>query len=248
MYAQNTPGTLTFTFTTPKHTTGNYNTSGNFVLAAWIETTSGTFVKTKMRYVGTSTADHLPAWAGKAGCPSSTQAASTACNRVDATTGATLTTFTAKTFTWDGKNTNGTANGSVVADGNYRVALQETWGHGTATTTRYFNFVKGIAVDSQTPASDATFTNISLVWTPDLLAVDETPQKKSVEIYPNPATTSFTVVGENIRNLNIFDTGGKLVKSLPSSNSYDVSELPAGVYFIEINTDKDKIVQKLIKK
>ncbi|NBX28636.1 MAG: hypothetical protein EBR55_10435 [Chitinophagia bacterium] len=60
-----TQGTLTWSFTPTSHTgfAGTRN-----VLAVWIETSTGTFVKTKMRYVGGGTDDHLPTWAAKAGC------------------------------------------------------------------------------------------------------------------------------------------------------------------------------------
>lgn len=247
--AQNTQGTLTFTFTTPKHTSGNYVSDGRYVLAAWIETSTGTFVKTKIRNVGPSTDDHLPVWGTAAGCANPTAVtATTGCNTTDATTGATLTTFTAKTFTWDGKNTSGTANGTVVPDGTYRVALQETWGHGSSTTTRYFTFTKGTAKDSQTPASDTNFTNISLVWTPANLAVEDI-SKKSVALYPNPATTNFVVDSKDeIKSVKILDEQGKVVKTYNKSEKYDISELGFGVYFVEILTNKESITQKLIKK
>ena len=158
LFAQ-TAGTLTFTFTQVAHSPcyqSNYN-----VLAAWIETSSGTFVKTKLRYCcGGNTLDHLPTWSVNAGGTSSN---SSAANKTDATTGSTLHGFGTKTFTWDGKNVNGTSNGTLVADGTYKVAIQETWNHGGGNTvTTYYTFTKGPAADHQTPATDANFSTISL--------------------------------------------------------------------------------------
>lgn len=82
-----TPGTLTFTFTQVAHSpcyTGSRN-----VLAVWIQTSSGAFVKTKLRNAGGSTSDHLPTWAVNSG-GTAANCMSSACNKTDATTGATL--------------------------------------------------------------------------------------------------------------------------------------------------------------
>ena len=102
----------------------SFSTNGAYVLAVWIETSTGTFVKTKLRYVGGGTDDHLATWGKAAGCVNTTAVtATTGCNVTDATTGATQTTFPSRTVTWDGKNTNGTANGTTVADGTYSCLL-----------------------------------------------------------------------------------------------------------------------------
>ena len=154
-----TQGTLTWSFTPTSHT--GFSGDARHVLAVWIETSTGTFVKTKIRNVGPSTNDHLPTWAAKAGCASTTNAVGSGCNTTDATTGATLTSYATRTGTWDGKNVNGAVNGTTVADGAYRLAVQQTWNHGSsATTTVYYNFTKGTSPDHQTPAADANFSGI----------------------------------------------------------------------------------------
>ncbi len=166
-----TPGTLTFTFTEASHSlSSTYNYNAQHVLAVWIQNTTGTgtgtFVKTKLRNVGSGTKDHLPTWAVNAG-GSANNATSSLCNVTDATTGATLSSWSTKTITWDGKNVNGSSNGTVVADGTYKVTIQSTWNHGTSgTTTKSYTFTKGPNSDIQTPASDANFTTISLQWIP----------------------------------------------------------------------------------
>ena len=90
-----TLGFLTFTFT-PVTKAPCYSGSRN-VLAVWIQTGSFSFVKTKIRNAGGSTADHLPSWAANSG-GSASNCMSAACNVVDATTGATLASFTPKTL------------------------------------------------------------------------------------------------------------------------------------------------------
>ena len=57
-----TPGTLTFTFTEIAKTP-TYNGNSQHVIAVWVQTSVGAFIKTKLRYAGGVTADHLPTWA-----------------------------------------------------------------------------------------------------------------------------------------------------------------------------------------
>lgn len=241
-----TAGTLTCTFTPVAHT-GSYGTKS--VLAVWIQTSTGTFVKTKMRYVGTGTDDHLPTWGGNAGCANPTAvAATTGCNVTDATTGATLSSYTTKSFTWDGKNVSGTVNGTTVADGAYRVAIEETWTHGTSgTAVRYLNFTKGATADHQTPANDANFTNITLDWVPTAMSVDENiAQQPKVEIFPNPSNGIFTLdIQSSIKTLNVYNVLGQQVYTEEFTNdttgttkTLDFSDWNAGVYFVKVSNDK----------
>jgi len=250
-----TAGTLTFTFTTPKHATGNYLSSGAYVLAVWIETSTGTFVKTKLRYVGGGTDDHLPTWGKAAGCVNTTAVtATTGCNVTDATTGATQTTFPSRTVTWDGKNTNGTANGTTVADGTYRVAIQETWGHGTSTATRYITFTKGVAIDSQTPAADGNFTAISLKWTPAALGTSDVSLRPQLLIAPNP---SKGIINMNLKNesnyIIVYSLDGKIVyqedlknANITANKELDLSFLQNGEYIVSVSNAYGSSYNKII--
>lgn len=240
LYSQ-TDGTLTFTFTPVSHS-GNWGAKHN--LAVWIQTNSGAFVKTKMRYVGSGTSDHLPTWGANAGCASSTNANSSTCNTTDATTGATLNSYSTKTFTWDGKNVNGTANGTTVADGTYRVAVEETWNHGTSgTTVRYFTFTKGTATDHQTPANDSNFTNITLDWVPTTAGVaDVNLNEPKVYVYPNPSNGLFMLdIQSEIKYINVFNVLGEKMyqEELTTENNNTTKELNftsfvAGLYYVQV--------------
>ena len=157
-----TQGVLTCSFLPVTQTSG-YQIPRN-VLAVWIQDSIGGFVKTKLRYVGGGTNDHLPAWAVNSGGPSN-NALSALCNRVDATAGATLPSFSAKSFTWDGKGVNGTVNGTVVPDGTYKVTLQQTWGHLSNQTALYsYTFYKGPCDDLQTPPDNTNITGVRISW------------------------------------------------------------------------------------
>jgi hypothetical protein len=237
IFAQ-TAGTFTFTFTTPKHTTGNYETNGRYALAVWIEscTTCGsgttvgtsTYVRTKIRNWGGNTSDHLPTWVSKSG--SST---------TNAATGATLSTFVAKTITWDGKNAAQTA---AMPDGNYRVCIQETWGHGAGTATRYFPFTKGVATDSQTPTADTNFTAITLLWQPTL-ATDTFSTNPEAVIYPNPTSGFFTIDFKNeVNNIKVINLLGAVILdekvdlvNAGTSKNIDLSNYSNGMYIVNVS-------------
>ena len=161
-----TSGTLTFNFTEVSKSTGQtYGSLGKHVLAVWIQANSGTFTKSRMRYAANGTADHLPTWAVNSGGTSGNCMA-TACNKVGATTGASLSSFAARSFTWDGTDATAVV-GALVPDGIYKVTIEETWNHGTtATAVRSFTFTKGPNSDIQSPTADANFSGISLQWIP----------------------------------------------------------------------------------
>lgn len=73
-----------------------------------------------------------------------------------------------------------------------------------------------------------------------------------IKIYPNPVTDSFSIKlpgNLKIKEIEIFDTSGKLVKnSISQSDKIDVSYLSSGIYFIKAKTDKGIFVSKFIKK
>lgn len=240
-----TGGTLSFSFTPTAHT--GYSGYKN-VLAVWIQTGSGSFVKTRLRYVGWGTADHLPTWATNSG--GSSNNAMTGCNTVSATTGATLTSFSTKTITWDGTD----VNGNVVADGTYKVTIQETWNHGGGTTTRSFTFTKGSSSDSQTPSNDGNFTNISLTWTPSATTgvEDNTSEFPVFELFPNPATDLITVNYSNSNSVKIINELGDVVYSTNLSSSQigtktiDMSSFARGLYHVLLINDKGTIAKKVI--
>lgn len=243
-----TAGTLAFSFTEATQAS-TYQSTGKHVIAVWIQTSAGGFVKTKLRRAGGGTADHLPTWAVNAGGTSGNCLA-TSCNVVSASTGASLSSFGARSITWDGTD----ASGNLVADGTYRVAIQETWNHGTTgTATRYINFTKGAAADVQTPASDANFTGISLSWTPSAAGIEENPStEKPVKIYPNPSSNGvFNVEFSQAEKMKVVNVLGVTIyeeKISPNETkkTVDLSKFSNGVYFICLTEGNDTNEHRVI--
>jgi hypothetical protein len=238
-----TLGTLTFSFTPISHT--GYSGTKN-ALAVWIETGAGAFVKTKLRYAGPGhgTCDHLPTWAVNSGGAASNCVAA-ACNVTDATTGATLPSFTAKSITWDGKNVVGASNGSIVTDGTYRVAIEECWNHVGSTALRYFTFTKGPSLDHQTPAADANFTNIVLHWAPTAAGIETEVNATEVIVYPSPSTGVFNIDYNQASQVTVINSVGQIVfnevieEGTAGTKNVDLSKLGNGTYIFRVYNGKE---------
>jgi len=242
-----TAGNLTFTFT-PVAKSPCYTGSRN-VIAVWIQTNSGAFVKTKLRNAGSGTSDHLPTFAVNSG-GSSSNCISTACNIVSATTGATRTSFLATTIIWDGTD----ATGSLVSDGIYKVTIEETWNHGTSSTAvTSYTFTKGPAADSQLPIANAYYTGVKLDWIPGVAGLNESKnQIPEVVIYPNPTNGIFNIDFKKVNAIAIFNTMGINIYNEKNENetngikNIDLSSFAKGVYIIRVSNEKGSSNHKLI--
>jgi len=251
-----TSGTLTFTFTeVAKSTSATYNNNAQHVLAAWIQTSAGTFIKTKLRYAGSGTNDHLPTWAANAGCASSSNCLGAACNVVDGTTGATRSSWTSYTITWDGKK-GAAATGTLQADGVYKVTLQSTWDHGTAgTATSSYTFTKGPNADHQTPAANSTFTGVKLDWVPALSTGIEGNiiENPIVNLYPNPTDGIFNVDFKNATCIKVINTLGDIIYEekiettvSEGTKNIDLSAFANGIYIINVANERGSSNHKII--
>ena len=247
-----TAGTLTVSFTEVAKSPC-YNAS-NHVLAAWIESSGNGFVKTKLRYCCTNnTNTYLNAWSQVSGATyisNGNYDASTG-NVVDATTGATLTAFSTHNFTWDGTDT----SGALVPDGPYILYLVTTWNTGTATATKQCYFSKTTFPNNSTPSNDAQFSNISIVWTPTVMATEEFTENPTVKIYPNPSNTGvFNLdIKNEVNSIKVMDVLGKVVfnenlvtATTGITKSIDLSNLTNGVYFINTVNDRGSTNYKVI--
>ena len=75
-----------------------------------------------------------------------------------------------------------------------------------------------------------------------------TAQQASVSLYPNPASGSFTVEAEGMTSITIVNVMGQTVLTLQAeadSQTFDVSNLPSGVYFARIATAQTSTTVKL---
>jgi hypothetical protein len=70
-----------------------------------------------------------------------------------------------------------------------------------------------------------------------------------ISIYPNPACSSFFMMGEGIESVSLFSVDGRLVKSYTEysdADGLDITDLNSGVYFVKVN-NSETWVGKIIK-
>lgn len=72
---------------------------------------------------------------------------------------------------------------------------------------------------------------------------------KQVKIYPNPTLGPLTISGlnEKVNQIGLYDVSGRLVKDLEVSDTIDISQFEAGVYFIKVSAESSNIIKQIIK-
>ena len=70
----------------------------------------------------------------------------------------------------------------------------------------------------------------------------------TLKLYPNPATDTIHISAKvALSSLALYDVYGKLVlKKETDSKSLDVSQLNSGIYFLEVSSNSEKVVKKVI--
>ena len=118
-------------------------------------------------------------------------------------------------------------------------------------------------VQSTIGLSDITLTagdNYLIIFTAGVLTVLDNnvdleeilAGKQALMVYPNPTSgqliinneqTAFGISQLIMNNIQVFDLNGKLVLQ-PTTNSFDISHLPNGVYLVKVNGEVIKIVKE----
>ena len=67
-------------------------------------------------------------------------------------------------------------------------------------------------------------------------------------VYPNPSRNDFTVACENMTRVSVYNLMGAMIMDIDvNANNYVISNLNAGVYFINIETNNGSTVRKVVK-
>jgi len=68
------------------------------------------------------------------------------------------------------------------------------------------------------------------------------------QLYPNPTIGQFQLkTQEEIKSLRVYSLSGKEVLTYKDQKTYDVSQLPAGIYFVQVTSNIGESVQRIIK-
>lgn len=103
----------------------------------------------------------------------------------------------------------------------------------------------GTYVQSDETIYDNNFYRAVKVYVP-FMAVEENEMSyvENMNIFPNPAKGQFTIELENAANVNIYNAVGQMVKTYSNVETVTVSDLQAGVYFVQANNKTQKVVVK----
>ena len=90
--------------------------------------------------------------------------------------------------------------------------------------------------------------NFSKTLNTAVLAAAENGAKSKLEVYPNPVVKDFTIkTEEKIRSVELYDSLGRMIKSFRNEKTNNMEDLPKGVYFLKVQTEKNNYVEKIIK-
>ena len=234
-----TSGNLTFSVTTTS--TGNYG--AKHVIAIWIEKSDGTFVKTRLKRAATRV-QWLDRWVSK----SSGQILA------DAVTSATINAHQTETITWNATD----VNGSIVADGDYKLWIQMAWANSNGPTYS-IDFTKNATAIHITPTDQTNYKGMVLDWTPNTVGINENDNQKTFTVTPNPVSNqssiNYTIKELSDVTIGLYDVTGKLITVLFDDNqtagNYSLSitskgKLKPGTYFVKMNTGKTQHTERVL--
>ena len=82
---------------------------------------------------------------------------------------------------------------------------------------------------------------------PPIIGIEENTIA-NFSVYPNPANNRLDIVyNKEIKEIKVYDLHGRLIIGGISEKIIDVSELTAGLYFMELHTMSGKSIQKFVK-
>jgi len=223
-----TAGTLTVSVTTLRGNLAGYSPSN--IMAIWVVDGSGVFVKTLLAQAATRKSDLLK-W----------KAATSTNNVVDAITGATQSSYGARTCTWNGTN----VSKVVVPDGNYTVWMEVTDDAVQGPFTS-FTFAKGTTAVTLSPTALTNFSGISIKWVPVNTAVNDVKIGSQYSVYPNPTRSVAYVSGFDILEVEVCTLSGKTVFTT-NEQQLNLTALPKGIYLAKVYTKKGNFIKKIEK-
>ena len=164
----------------------------------------------------------------------------------DGFTSATISSNQASTTVYWGKSGNNATSVAALADGTYKVNFELVKRSNNRSYTSA-TFTKGpTAVTPTVSPVIATFTGISIQWTPAATGINNIELATLYSIYPNPATSTVFVNGPDIQSIDVFTLEGKRIFR-SNLQKLNINALKKGTYLLNINTGKGVVSKKLIR-
>lgn len=143
-----------------------------------------------------------------------------------------------KIYDWDGANWNQFAN---VIEGE---ALGDRSGRSVVLSA------DGSRVAIGAPRNDGNGNDAGHVRVFELSTVSAIDRSEQyiINVFPNPTTGKIEIIGNEKGRIRIIDASGRIVlESAKAETELDISEIPDGIYFIQIELKKQSIIKKIIK-
>ncbi len=78
-------------------------------------------------------------------------------------------------------------------------------------------------------------------------AIGELEDAPEFSLFPNPVEEQFTIeTNKKVESLKLYNLSGKLVKEFDLQDTYSVSGLPAGIYYLNISCENEIFTRKLV--
>jgi len=79
------------------------------------------------------------------------------------------------------------------------------------------------------------------------VSVESVDDDEQIQIYPNPSNDMIEIIGINTGEITIYDSAGKIIKNLNYTNpQIGVADLPSGLYLLQIRSNDDLFIRKII--
>lgn len=83
---------------------------------------------------------------------------------------------------------------------------------------------------------DDTYEHVWFVCNPSSVA--ENGAEEELEVYPNPTSGLINIEGEEVTEVQVYNSFGQLVKTFLNANIIDLGTMPKGIYMLIINDAK----------
>ncbi len=69
----------------------------------------------------------------------------------------------------------------------------------------------------------------------------------TLKVYPNPTSEMVNITLDNLQRVTVYNNHGRIVL-VTFQNSFSISQLQSGIYFVEVKTNKGTTIKKIVKK
>lgn len=82
------------------------------------------------------------------------------------------------------------------------------------------------------------------IWGEQPVSVPEVIEEHMLAIYPNPALSILKISADDVRQLTVYSITGQMLIHLQNTNTVNVSDLPNGLYIIQVTTPNGTVAHR----